>query len=38
MRLPPASLCDELIAGVRAFPGAAEPEDDACLPGIELKP
>jgi phosphoserine phosphatase RsbU/P len=38
MRLPPACLCDELIAEVRAFSGAAEFEDDVCLLGMEVKP
>ena len=38
MRLPPARLCDELIAEVRAFSGAAEFEDDVCLLGMEVKP
>ena len=38
MRLPPARLCDELIAEVRAFSGGAEFEDDVCLLGMEVKP
>jgi len=37
MRLPPARLCDELIAEVRAFSGGAE-FDDVCLLGMEVKP
>jgi phosphoserine phosphatase RsbU/P len=36
MNLPPARLCDELIAEVRAFSGAAEFEDDICLLGMEM--
>jgi serine phosphatase RsbU (regulator of sigma subunit) len=38
MRLPPARLCDELIAEVRAFLGAAEFDDDVCVLGMEVKP
>ncbi len=38
MRLPAASLCDELIAEVRAFSGAAEFSDDVCLLAMEMKP
>jgi sigma-B regulation protein RsbU (phosphoserine phosphatase) len=38
LRLPPDRLCDELIAEVRAFSGAAEFNDDVCLLGMEVKP
>jgi sigma-B regulation protein RsbU (phosphoserine phosphatase) len=38
LRLPPAKLCDELIAEVRAFSRAAEFDDDVCLLGMEVKP
>jgi sigma-B regulation protein RsbU (phosphoserine phosphatase) len=38
LRLPPATLCDELIAEARAFSGAADFNDDVCLVGLEVKP
>jgi phosphoserine phosphatase RsbU/P len=38
MGLPPVRLCDELIAEVRAFSGAAEFSDDVCLLAMEVKP
>jgi phosphoserine phosphatase RsbU/P len=38
IHLPLLGLCDELIAGVRAFSGATEFEDDICLLGMEMMP
>ena len=36
MNLPPAELCDALIAGVRAFAGEATFSDDVCLLSLEV--
>ena len=36
MNLPPAELCDALIAGVRAFAGEVTFSDDVCLLSLEV--